>query len=218
MLQSGLTLNGSGASLGTLDITNNAIVVTYTTSSPQTTIRNEIISGFDGGAWDGHGITSSSAAADANVNGLLAVGYIDNSALGNPDIPTNSVLFRLTRYGDADLNGTVDLNDFSAWQAGYLDPTDNPAAWDTGDFDYSGTVDLNDFSAWQTSYLSGGGSLGALDQAITNSSLNNMTQQQLFSILDQVPEPTSITLIGMVSLGLLSRRRLAKNEPVENID
>jgi fibronectin-binding autotransporter adhesin len=90
---SGLTLNGSGSTLGTLDIEDNALVITYTGASPQNQIRNWIIDGYDGGYWDGPGITSSVAQYDASnpgsspYQGNAAIGYADNNDIGNTDYP-----------------------------------------------------------------------------------------------------------------------------------
>jgi hypothetical protein len=84
--------------------------------SPFPSIRAMIIAGYNGGgasAWTGNGITTSNG--DANH---FAIGYAEASALGM--IPTifgtvdaTAVLFRETRYGDADLSGNVNLADFN---------------------------------------------------------------------------------------------------------
>ncbi|MGA2582207.1 MAG: polysaccharide lyase family protein [Tepidisphaeraceae bacterium] len=213
--QASLVLNGSGSTLGTLDITDNTFVVEYSGSSPQTTIRNEIIDGFNDFNWNGPGITSSIAADDAaNPNaspykGNAAIGYADNNDLGNTGIPANSVLIRFTYYGDADLNGKVDLNDFDDWLYGYTGGTDaaGGVSWSVGDFAYTGHVDLNDFDLWLASYTSNLGSLSTLDHAIEVSTLSTSQQDQLLNIVATAPEPASIGLLGMAALGMLPRRR-----------
>ena len=57
--------------------------------------------------------------------------------------PGSAVLIRATRYGDANLDGTVNLNDFNAL-AGHFGQS--VPAWNRGDFDYDGRANLNDFN------------------------------------------------------------------------
>src|SRR5207248_62221 len=77
------------------------------TASPLATIQNLIKSGYNGGAWTGNGITSSTAAADASSPHKTAVGYAEASSLnltsfGGQNISgTDAVLMRYTLSGDA---------------------------------------------------------------------------------------------------------------------
>src|SRR6185436_9733328 len=48
---------------GQLDLTNNAMVVNYTSSSPIQSVRNLLASGRNTKLWTGNGIRSSTAAA-----------------------------------------------------------------------------------------------------------------------------------------------------------
>jgi hypothetical protein len=215
--QNGLTLQGTG----TLDLTNNSLVITYANNAGsfnpniEKTVRAEIINGFDDFKWDGNGITSSTAENDAAnpetspYKGDAAVGYADNNDLGNSSLPNNSVLVRFTYYGDADLNGKVDLNDFDDWLYGYTGGTDaaGGVSWSIGDFAYTGHVDLNDFDLWLASYTSGDGSLNTLDHAIDVSTLSSSQKTELLDIVASVPEPTSLGLLSMLSTGLLVRRK-----------
>ena len=83
-------------------------------------------SASDDGVWDGTGVTSSKARADANNNGYTAIGVADNSDLGyssfvGQDVSGNSgqqILFMDTYYGDGSLSGTVDNPDLLLFQAG----------------------------------------------------------------------------------------------------
>jgi hypothetical protein len=228
-----LTLSGAGittvgslniSTYGKLDITNTAVVIQYDSNSgsfnPATElqIRNYIKNGFDGGSWDGGGsvngaIVSSVAAEDASsgepYGGDSAIGYADNNDLGNSSLPTNSVLVRFTYYGDADLNGVVNLNDFDDWLYGYTGGlgTAGDVNWSVGDFDYDGYVTLNDFDLWLASYTSGNGSLGTLDHAIDASTLSTSQKTELLGIVSSVPEPASFSFLAGGSIALLGRRR-----------
>jgi hypothetical protein len=212
---SGLTINNLNEG-SKFNIGNGSVVIAYTNGvSPQSTIRSYIQAGFDNFNWDGPGITSSVAQADAAnpgsspYGGVAAIGYADNSDLGRTDIPGNSVLVRFTYYGDADLNGVVDLNDFDDWLYGFTGGqlADGGNGWANGDFDYDGTVDLNDFDLWLAGFTSGLGSLSTLDHAIDVSTLSSSQKTQLLDIVSSVPEPASFSLLAAGTIGLLSRRR-----------
>ena len=214
-----ITLSGSGATQATLDITNNSLVITYANNAGafnpaiETSVRADIINGFDNYNWDGHGITSSIAEADAATGepygGNSAVGYADNNDIGDSTIGNNSVLVRFTYYGDADLNGVVNISDFDDWLYGYTGGTGSAGDvdWSVGDFAYTGHVTLTDFDLWLGSYTSGNGSLSTLDHAIDVSTLSSSQKTELLDIVASVPEPTSIGLIGMAAIGLMPRRR-----------
>jgi hypothetical protein len=97
-------------------------------------IESKVKEGFNGGDWQGNGITSSAAASD--VRHATAVGIADNTA--------GDTLVKYTFYGDSDLTGVVDSGDFSHFLEGF----DNASAarWRNGDYDYTGSVDLGDFT------------------------------------------------------------------------
>lgn len=138
-----LSIGTMGAAL---DITNRGVAVDYPGGfTPLSAIAAQITSGYAGGAWTGPGIRSSSAAAEPG----FGIGYAEaaqigspTSFLGRPIDGAGSVLLRFTLYGDANLNGTVDIADFSALAANF-----NAAGpWVRGDFNYSGTVTIADFA------------------------------------------------------------------------
>src|SRR5262249_20085699 len=103
-----------------LDLTNNAMVVRGT---PLATVKSYLTSGFASGAWNGPGVNSSTAAADAS--GLTTLGYATSGALGVTSfkgvtgLTGNEVLVAYTYYGDADLSGNVTLDDFNQWLDGF---------------------------------------------------------------------------------------------------
>jgi hypothetical protein len=110
-----LLIAGDTTPTAKLDITNNAFVVDYApaATSPLATIQAQIKAGYNGGAWTGQGITTSNG--DANH---FAIGYGEASALSSVPaifgtVDATAVLFRETRYGDATLDGTVNLGDFN---------------------------------------------------------------------------------------------------------
>ena len=160
-----------------------------------TNIQSQIASAYAGGAWSGSGITSSNANASS-----FAVGYGERSALTTlPAIfagaDADSVLIRYTRYGDADLNGVVNLLDFNKLAANF---NTSGKVWTDGDFNYDGNVNLLDFNKLA----------GNFNQSATGVN-GQPTPQDWANLAAAVPEPTS----GMLILGGLAfcRRRRRSN-------
>src|SRR5204863_4394189 len=120
---------GAGAKV---DVTNNTVTIDYHgLGSPATAINALLASGYAGGAWNGSGIDTSSS-------------IFNQTALGWKDNPTaQTITIKYVRYGDADLNGTVDTIDFNALAVNF---SRSGKVWADGDFNYSGTVDTIDFN------------------------------------------------------------------------
>jgi predicted outer membrane repeat protein len=135
------------AGTNTLDLRGGALVHDYTGTSSLSDVHAKIISGYNNNTWTGTGIKSTTAAADDN----LAIGYAEASALFTTfpatfmgeSIDNTTLLVRLVRNGDADLSGTVGLDDFNRLAASF---GSSGALWDDGDFNYDGIVNLNDFN------------------------------------------------------------------------
>ena len=204
-----LSMVGGATPTAKLDLTDNNLVVDYEPgASPWADVQALVRAGRgvkDGSGqyhWDGMGITSSAASAEFT---LKALGVLDDSFTfegtrtpvtnleGVPVAPT-SVLVKYTYWGDADLNGKVDFNDFDVLQYYYFHP--QPAekiGWQTGDFNYDGKVDFNDFDLLQYAYFHPGGVLGAA--------------VGLPSSLEPIPEPATLALLVAGGLLALARRR-----------
>jgi autotransporter-associated beta strand protein len=120
---SSLTLNAGS----TLDLTNNSLLVDYTSSSPVASIRAALASGYGNGSENGTGIVSSTAAG--NAGGGTTLGYVDTGT---------QVIIKYTWDGDANLDGVVNSADLSAISAA-------GTTWATGDFNYDGVVNADDY-------------------------------------------------------------------------
>jgi len=214
------SLGGLDATGGTLDVSNNSLIVNYIGATPVSTIRQNLISGYGPGDWSGtSGINSSIANADANHHHTLA--YAEASQLGitsfgGQTITGNAVVIKYTYTGDNNLDGIVDLDsDFSLFVDGYNKQLSNPALltpgnlWVNGDYNYDGVVDLdNDFSIFVDSYAAytqNPTQLAQLD-AIINSM--DLTAAQKNVLLSAVPEPGMIGLIGAGYVLFARRRRM----------
>jgi hypothetical protein len=128
-----------------------------------------------------------------------ALGYAEAFELGlaefaGQSIDETSVLVRHTLYGDADLDGDVDVADLgilaSNWQT--------TAVWTGGDFDFSGVVDVADLGMLASNWQAGvGNPLGpSLDEALSALGLPGAS----------VPEPSIFALSVFALAPALVRR------------
>jgi hypothetical protein len=176
------------------DLTNNDLIVDFASSSPPLgDIRDELITGYDGGAWDGPELASSTAAA----NHRTALGYADNGVLhyatfDGQGVNSNDILIKYTYYGDANLDGKVDVADLKLLAQHWN--TSN-GAWTSGDFNYDGRVDIQDLFLLAKNWQDG----------VSNPLAPLLTSLGLPQV--DVPESTISGLAGVAALGLLPRRR-----------
>ncbi len=157
----------SFAGNGHFDIGAAAVVYDYAGASLEAQVRSDILAGFNAGAWNGPGIRSQLAAMSAN----LTVGYAEAAAVLSPgttlwhgvDVDDTAVLLRATLGGDANLDGNVNLDDFTSLAASFGVPG---RVFSQGDFTFDGEVSLNDFTILASNF---GGTFAS--QPIARSSL-----------------------------------------------
>jgi MYXO-CTERM domain-containing protein len=182
----GVSITGGGR----VDISNQQMTVDYSGSSPIASIASLVLSGYNGGAFNAPGITTTF------IDAAHAIGFREASAFsGNVPavfgtVDSDTILIRRVRFGDANLDGTVDLIDFNALAASF---GQSGKFWQDGDFNYTGTVDLIDFNALAAQFgLSG--------------SPDGPTPQDWANLAAVVPEP-SIAGLSLLALAALHRRR-----------
>jgi len=201
-----LTIAGGAAPTGTIDLTENNLVVEYGGgANPFADVAAWLAAGFGGGPagyWDGPGIQSSAAAA--HPQRLAALGVIDNSDpdpkvggladLEGEPVSLESVLVRYTWWGDANLDGIVDSNDYDMIDTNWILWTQEGRVptggfrWAVGDFNYDGVIDSNDYDKIDNAWLlSGGAPLGGGTPAAT-------------------PEPATLVLLAVGAAALAGRR------------
>jgi hypothetical protein len=106
-------------------------------------------------------------------------------------VDDTSIVMRYTRYGDADVNGVVSLDDFNRLAANF--GLTSGAQWSQGDFNYDGLVNLNDFNR-----LAGNFGLTAAGP--------NVTPADWGALAAAVPEPGA-GLVGLLVVAVAGVRR-----------
>ena len=185
---------------GVVDLAGGSLIVDYAPgNSPLAQVAAWVRSGLtDGpaGYWDGPGIASSLAAADAGF--LTAVGILDNSdaivggktTFAGQAVDATSVHARCTWWGDVNLDGAVDANDYDIIDRNFLfQPLPDDAGWWTGDVDYDGKVNANDYDLVDRAFLLQGDPMSAV------------------SMPAPAPEPATLALAALGGLRVLLRRR-----------
>jgi autotransporter-associated beta strand protein len=177
-----------------LDITNNKLFIDYGSGpDPIASIASWIENGFYN--LSGPQIISSSIAADDAASGLsYGIGYADGADGEVAGLPSGEIEIMFTLLGDANLDGTVNSEDFTPFSHNL----GQNGSWDQGDFNYDGTVNAEDFTPFshnlgQTAVLASQG--GPLAGSLTN-----------------VPEPASMAMMVMAGLGILRRRRRSSHD------
>jgi hypothetical protein len=147
-----LTHNLSIAPAANLDLADGSLILAATPvehTAALASVTGWIKAGRNGGAWNGHGITSSTAAAEPNKLTGFAITLNDKGA-GTPlytsfngeIVDANSILVKYTYNGDADLSGKIDADDYFQIDNGFASRL---AGYRNGDFDFNGVVDADDY-------------------------------------------------------------------------
>jgi hypothetical protein len=106
-----------------------------------------------------------------NGNGNLFKGTFDGVTVN-----ANAVLVKTTYYGDHDLDGDVDADDYAAIDAGFAT---NLTGWFNGDNDYSGgKPNSDDYFRVDRSFSGQGSPLGQPETAPAQPSSESVTQPQ----------------------------------------
>ena len=150
--------------VGTLNLTNNDLVLDYSGTTQLPAVQSLINSARAGGSWTGFGITSTAAKNAAPPNTTLGAMeaadfksiYGGGAMFSGVVIDNTAVLVKYTYYGDADFNGVVNFDDYSRTDAGFLN---NRSGWVNGDFDGNGLVNFDDYSLIDLAFNTQGGAL-----------------------------------------------------------
>jgi hypothetical protein len=171
----------------TLDIGKSKVFLDYSTGAdPIGFVRNWLVNGYNGGAWNGASDAVMSTPAQTN-NGYM-IGYADSADGIVPGQPVNTVELMYTLGGDLNLQGTVVFNDFALVVANYA----KPAVWDTGAITYGTTVSFNDFALTVANYGKQA-NLSAIAAVSASITTTQATSQQQSVVASQVVAPQVVT-------------------------
>ena len=73
-------------------------------------------------------------------------------------VDASAVLIRYTYYGDTDLNGVINFDDYARVDSGF---NNHGTDWFHGDFDYNGHVDFDDYALIDLAFNTQGGVLSS---------------------------------------------------------
>ncbi len=207
----GSTVASNGLTMttnGTIDLTGGNVIVGYEAgSSPFDQVEAWVVSGYNGGTWDGDGIASSLAATDGkptalavadNTDPLLGIADLEGELL---DADGSDVLVKFTWFGDANFDGVIDAADYAlidqSWNGGNQSPAGGGDwRWAAGDFNYDGIVDAADYAL--------------IDQVWNN--FQGQTLGEKPALLGTgggtpTPEPATLALLALGAGAMLARRR-----------
>jgi hypothetical protein len=142
------------------------------------------------------GITGTTAADIdflLNARNQTATWVTDLDVNGVVDNTDVNLLIRhvlLTEYGDTNIDGRVDINDFAALVSAF----NQPGGWAQGSFDGNGTVDIADFAVMVAQYN------------WVSTGIEPAYPSTLRGVGSVIPEPATLGLVALTPL-LLRRRR-----------
>jgi hypothetical protein len=200
----GNVINAGPVSIGAtakLDINNGKLITSSPVGSATGGVYNgtsgEIQRAYNGGAFTGPGGLTTSAVTPTTSIGVISaatkfgVAPADTAVFAGQTVTGASTLVMYTYGGDANLDGFVSGDDYSAIDFNIATPGAN--GWANGDFNYDGIISGDDYSvidfnivAQGTPFPTGGAGLSGVTA---------------------VPEPASLGLIGLAATALVGRRR-----------
>ncbi|HEV8291631.1 MAG TPA: hypothetical protein VGP94_06890, partial [Tepidisphaeraceae bacterium] len=138
----GLTISG----IGVVDLGTGQTIVRQSTLA---VITDYIRRARTNGTWDGPGLTSNAAKADAQHITTLGI-ILNNDGTGQPlyttfagqSVDVNTILIRYTYTGDLNLDLDIDADDYAMMDTGYAT---HATTYQSGDINLDGTINADDF-------------------------------------------------------------------------
>jgi len=171
-----------------IDLNDNSLIVRGGQAIRQ--IELLVVAGRNGGTWDGtDAITSSAARTNPLHNTTLGVirgdkflaVYGPGSTFHGRSVSALDVLVDYTYYGDTDLNGVINFDDYARLDAGF---NNHRTGWFNGDFDLNGVINFDDY-------------------ALIDYAFNTQSGPPTFR---SVPEPSFVAVLVIGGIGTSCRR------------
>ncbi|MCY2954351.1 MAG: C39 family peptidase [Planctomycetota bacterium] len=145
---------------GTIDLFNNDMIVR---KGDEVAIGKSIRSARNNGAWDGAGLTSTTART-TKYTGLAAI-FNDNGSgstvtpvFAGQAVGIKDVLVKYSWDGDANVDGIINADDYFLADSGYIT---QKGGYYNGDFNYDGIVNADDYFLIDSAYIGQSGPLSA---------------------------------------------------------
>jgi hypothetical protein len=149
LVVTGLTIGAAG----TLDLGDNDLVVDYGTTSPLGSltggaydgIAGMIATGRNGGSWDGLGGIGFSSPSAIYTLGVAEASEIlggTGGMFGSESVDGSAVLVKFTYAGDANLDGKINIDDYTRIDSGLAASIN---MWTNGDFNFDGKLNIDDY-------------------------------------------------------------------------
>jgi hypothetical protein len=181
------------------DVTNNHVIIDDVDPTVETSILSYLASGYNGGKWNGPGITSSTAASSG---GSYGVGYGGAGVVSG--LSWGQVEIGYALYGDTNLDGVVNGDDFNVLIANLGRAV--TAGWQAGDFTYDGVVSSADFTLFVSNFGKQANGASVVLPASDWLALDAYAAANHIALIN-IPEPATVTLLSLAGITLLARRR-----------
>jgi autotransporter-associated beta strand protein len=162
-------------------------------------INSILTASYNGGANSWASGTICSTLANSHGADSYALGWTNNTT-------TSAVTVRVTLYGDATLDGAVNIDDLGQVLAYY----NQTGTWAAGDFNYDGTVNIYDLGKILANYNKTIDLTGATVSTSDYPTLDGAAVAALHAAgVNVVPEPGTLALLAAGAIGWLAlfRRR-----------
>ncbi|MGH7177477.1 MAG: hypothetical protein ACREJC_08870 [Tepidisphaeraceae bacterium] len=147
-----------------LDLFDEDMIFDYSAGSQLADVQALINTARAAGAWTGNGLTSTTAKNNAQASTTLGAmeasdykAYWSTTTFDGESVDDTAVVIKYAYYGDADMSGKVDLDDYGQTDGGFLLSN---TGWLNGDFDgLGGKANLDDYSLIDGAFLTQGPTL-----------------------------------------------------------